>query len=267
VYLNSAINLAATLAAASKSHCSATLPGGSAYIFGGKQTSVTSLIQKWNGTTRSSESATLANAAFEATCTPANGANLYVFGGWDNNLTYFNTIQKFNGSTRTTESATATSVQKACSATLNNNAYTFGGGDPYGGFTDWIHKWDGSAYSLKTGAYAKVYQYGSCATLEGKIYIFGSTANTLSATANSVKSWDETTSTTLTSTLYGVNVGTAQTYDNSIYLYGGSQGGTSNGDNDATGYDSAITRWNPTGAFTMSARLATDVGFASSAAV
>ena len=257
--------LGATLQYTSYGHCSATLPGGSAYIFGGyRSTGVSSGIAKWDGTSRTAESATLAAINYEATCTPANGSNIYIFGGWDNNLTKHQTIQKWNGTTRTTETATlpAYTQIRASSATLSNVAFKFGGSDGSAS-TGEVFKWDGTTLT-DMGTGSGTFEYGCSATLGTKIYNFGS----LASPATNVRSWDGTTSAAMgLSTTWGVQYSTAQTYDNSIYIYGGNQGHASNGDNDSTAFDSAIVRWNTVATATMSTRLTYDVGVASSAAL
>lgn len=252
-----------TLASASYSHCSAKLPGGAAYIFGGKggSGSYFNTIQKWDGTNRTSESATLVNSAYEASTTPANGNNLYVFGGWNDSTTY-GTIQKWNGTSRTTESNSIidTVYIRHSAATLNDTAYLFSGGNG-SAVIGQIHKYDG-VNAMTAGASTWAVEYGSSATLGSKIYTFKVGAGT------NVASFDGTTwSSSVLTTPYGSQYATAQTYDNSIYIYGGTQGGTSNGDNDSTAYDSAITRWNTTAVTTLSLRLPTDIGYTSSAAV
>lgn len=251
-----------TLASASYGQCSGTLPGGSAYIFGGKggSGSIFNTIQKYTGSARTTEASTLAAAHYESSCTPMN-TNLYIFGGWNDTST-FNTIQKWSGSARTTESYTNSYLYiRSSAATLNDKAYIFSGGDGSSSIGE-IHKYDGTGNMAATGTGTWAGWYNSAVTLGTKIYHFKSSAGT------NVASYDGTTwSSSVLTTTYGIQNGTAQTYDNSIYLYGGSQGGTSNGDNDSTGYDSAITRYNTTAFLTLSYRLPTDVGFASSAAV
>ena len=150
-----------------------------AFIFGGVSTDYLNSIQRYDGSSRTTDSATLATGNHSSAGTVLND-NAYIFGGSTGTYPAQNTIQKYTGSIRTSELATLAAPSTNSSAvTLSENMYTFGG--DYGSTntcTDIIQKYTGSIRTTESATLLDTMSYAAAAEVNNVACIFGGSKNT-----------------------------------------------------------------------------------------
>lgn len=163
---------------------SAATMGSAIYMFGGSTTvggNRRNYIQKYDGSSRTAEAATLASNVFGTSCAYLPSASaIYIFGGYGTSAA-LDTIQKYDGTTRSTETDVLSSAMTyTSSAEVGGNVYVFGGSNGGGSpFTSAIQKFDGTTRTTEAATLAYTLDKTTATTMGSKAYIFaGNDSNT-----------------------------------------------------------------------------------------
>lgn len=276
-----------------------------AFLYGGTvTTSNTNAIKRWNGTTASTEAATLSSINAHSAAAHLNNAN-YIFGG-HNQSVRLNVIAKYDGSTRTNVGTMAAATQNAGACFLNNFNYVYAGQEA--AWTTTIRRWDEATITnVGSGLQHGMFRGDHVAWMDNKNYMYGGYDTSSFASRLEIQKYDEVSATfeaaTLATTaqsagaewLSGVNyifggystgnLNTIQRYDGvtrstmgatlNTALYCGHTVHTNDliyvmGGISTAGYSSTIhnfvSRWNGT-TYTVVGSLPTTLGYSSTAAM
>jgi len=172
-YTGEAINnKAQTLETTQDNSCAATL-SNIAFIFGGHYVDLLTSIQRYNGSTRSTDSATLYQKRYQACCSPNTTLGvIFHFGG--SNFTSGKLVERYDGSTRSTDSATLYHQLSLSSAGfIGANNYLMGGYDGWDDIpTNIIQKYTGTTMSTVSQCLYNRFDH-SGSSMDNNVYKFG----------------------------------------------------------------------------------------------
>lgn len=155
---------------------SASYLKGKNYIYAGDQSTISNIIQTWDGTTRLTDALVMSASLRTADNSSWMNGNNYLYGGYGviTPAAYSSIIMKNTATSVTTESATLSSgIARAFVGWQGGINYIFGGWELTDDDTNKIRSYDGTTSTLLAAVMANEHSYGATGNVGSNLHTMG----------------------------------------------------------------------------------------------